>query len=849
MTGDPGLPTEVASITQRRVWPLVVIAVMLVHVGILSPHQTCIGNYDALAYEIPAAGALRDAILQHRGPFWFSSVYAGVPLLANALFLALSPWQWLAACLPLQQGVEWMFVAHLLFATLCIYALARSLSLSPMAAATAALVYGLNGSTSRFFEYQYFLGLAWLPFCIWMWEESRRRPGLWWGFVAGYAQILHTSSVHAMLGAVLVPVLLEVLTRQSGAQRLRRLGMGVGACLTASAITLVAWGTFAGLALGSDRVRVTIPHFLDGNALDTSEILSLFLPFAQFSPLAFGASVTLLALVGVTWRGGPDRLRVRYGWLVPVGVLMALGSAGLIYPALAFLLPPLRFVRGCVLWLNLAVCGLAMLAALGVTRVQQTPGRLARLAWVVPLLVMLDLFNAYPIRLQPRTVLDVPAGWTQVAGHDSWRVYWQFPIDRLYTGELVGRDNVLGRDPCCPESFLEYLWYIDHAEPPPPSWWAHEAVADNLIGPTEVWTSPLLRLLDVRLRWHRVLGWQEVPSPLPRYYLVSATRTLADRHALFSDLRDHPFDVVHTVWLQHGGTPGTGTGPSGGDVQVLLRQSGVIALEVQTAQPSWLVVSEASARGWHATLDDQSVPVVQADGALQAVQVPAGSHRVTLFFRPVHLRRACVGTVVACLGVLAWLAWRRPAPRVLLIAAGAETAWMLAISIRLLANAAMPPVPLPRPPPVRTLTAPAGSTVVADVRLVEPQPAGWAEHEVIEFKSNRSLQDAAGELSVRYGLHPLPQDADGIVRMGNAPEGRYRPSGVTWLELEPSASGCRGILTRLTTPDQSSGPAGLGRATMKTTPIKTSPAASMVRRFRTSPPTHQPRKSAMTGLT
>ncbi|MHB2016249.1 MAG: hypothetical protein ACYCW6_04810 [Candidatus Xenobia bacterium] len=780
---------------QAWLWPVLVGLVLLVHIGMLSPGRTFMGYDDALSFDIPGAAAVRDSMAQHRAPFWFGAVHSGVPLMENPQFLALDPWQVLFAVLPgpVDRGEEWMLIALLLFSTLCMYGLARSLALPSMAAATAALVYGLNGSTGCIFECQVFAGQAWIPFCLWMWEESRRRPRLWWAFAVGFAQILQTTECHASVGAALACVVLEALTPQPWQSRMKRFGLGLLGGLAAAAMTLVVWEPVIHFTLGIPRAHMAQPGFA-GN-YHPWNLMSLFLPITHFDRWGFGNSVTLLALLGLTWKGAPAGLRARYGCLAACGVLMSYGRSGLLYPALSLLLPPLRFLRDEDLWLNLSAFGLAILASLAVTRLQTAPVPLRRLAWLAPLLVLLDLSGAFPVRTWDRSVAALPSGWTQVAGPQSWRVYWQFPTDRLYSGALVGRDNVLGRDACCPLSYVEYFWYVDHAEAPSAAWLSQKMAQDNLMGPTECWTSPLLRLLDVRAHWHRVLGWKENPSPLPRYYLVNQARVISDRHQLFTEIRNHPFDLADTVWLEHPAETSPAThAPSGGQVQVLLRESGAVALQVDAPQNSWLEISEDREPGWQASVDGHPVAILPADGALQAIAVPQGRHRVSLFYAPVRLDLVCIASIAGCIVVLAGLAWYRPTLPALLFTA-LQVTWTLTLSIQLL-RAGMPPVPAALTPPPPTLVAPAGSTVVANVRLVEQLAGTWADHEVLAFQAARPMQALADELAARYGLHSYPSK-DGVMRLCSAADASFTPSGVTWLELEPCPGGCRGTLTLL----------------------------------------------------
>jgi hypothetical protein len=64
----------------------------------------------------------------------------------------------------------------------------------------------------------------------------------------------------------------------------------------------------------------------------------------------------------------------------------------------------------------------------------------------------------------------------------------------------------------------------------------------------------------------------------------------------------------------------------------------LLAVAVEAPAPSLLVISETSLPGWRAFVDGTETPVLNADGALRACAVPAGSHRVELRYQAPGLR-------------------------------------------------------------------------------------------------------------------------------------------------------------------------------------------------------------------
>lgn len=100
-------------------------------------------------------------------------------------------------------------------------------------------------------------------------------------------------------------------------------------------------------------------------------------------------------------------------------------------------------------------------------------------------------------------------------------------------------------------------------------------------------------------------------------------------------------DFTDTVWLtprdQH---------DLRGDVSLLARCTGKarvertavsasrIDLDVRTAAPGWLVLSELDYPGWLAELDGDPLTIHRANGMFRAVCVPAGAHHLRLAFHP-----------------------------------------------------------------------------------------------------------------------------------------------------------------------------------------------------------------------
>ncbi|HEY9070271.1 MAG TPA: hypothetical protein VIV61_08420 [Candidatus Ozemobacteraceae bacterium] len=120
--------------------------------------------------------------------------------------------------------------------------------------------------------------------------------------------------------------------------------------------------------------------------------------------------------------------------------------------------------------------------------------------------------------------------------------------------------------------------------------------------------------------------WLEVPDPLPRLRLVSDT--LIASHADEAIPRIDPGTtaiVEHPVDLDPG-PPGT--------ARILAESPGFLMITTSTTGRRLTVLADRFHRGWKATLDGQDIELLRVNGDFTGWVAPAGTHTVTLEFRP-----------------------------------------------------------------------------------------------------------------------------------------------------------------------------------------------------------------------
>jgi hypothetical protein len=129
----------------------------------------------------------------------------------------------------------------------------------------------------------------------------------------------------------------------------------------------------------------------------------------------------------------------------------------------------------------------------------------------------------------------------------------------------------------------------------------------------------------------------------PRAYLASVHK-VRDFDAALRRLRiGLPDDTV--VWED-----GPDLVSGGGTVQWKSAAPEKLELDVNATSDSALVVADAFAVGWKATLDGKETPIYPVDGAARGVVVPAGKHSVSMTYRAPGL---VAGIVLTLLGLIA----------------------------------------------------------------------------------------------------------------------------------------------------------------------------------------------------
>jgi hypothetical protein len=124
----------------------------------------------------------------------------------------------------------------------------------------------------------------------------------------------------------------------------------------------------------------------------------------------------------------------------------------------------------------------------------------------------------------------------------------------------------------------------------------------------------------------------QVPDPLPRAFAVGEARR-ADVSTDLARLFDGDFDPRRMVLLHDAG-PATAAPGFEGTARIVSSRPDRLKVEAELSGHGYVVLTEGYDPGWRATVDGVATPVLRANVAFRAVEVPAGRHVVEMVYRP-----------------------------------------------------------------------------------------------------------------------------------------------------------------------------------------------------------------------
>jgi hypothetical protein len=146
---------------------------------------------------------------------------------------------------------------------------------------------------------------------------------------------------------------------------------------------------------------------------------------------------------------------------------------------------------------------------------------------------------------------------------------------------------------------------------------------------------------------------------LPRAWLVYETHPVQTREEAYAFVLDPDFAPAAVATVEEGPEI---TGAGTGTIEVLAYGPNQAKFRVQTSERALFVLSDFLYPGWNGYLDGEPVPIYRTNGIFRGMVVPAGTHVLTMRFRPPSFRLGLGLAGMASLIIIAcvWQQRRKP---------------------------------------------------------------------------------------------------------------------------------------------------------------------------------------------
>lgn len=650
---------------------------------------------------------------------WNPTLFCGTPIYADPMVHPFYPPH---LALHFAFGPEGAYtlslMLHFFFSGVAMYALGRGLKRSAAASTAGGLLWMLSGYGAVWFNTGILLGASVFAPLALLWIErgldERRTDLAAWAAAAMGMTILGSHPQHAL--HVFLFLVCWMAARRAPLRfslTFALLSLGIGLAELLPRLDTIANGFRRGDAAFDafyDRPGVILTHL--------AGLVSAKVYFPSDGALEYeftcyaGAAGLTLAIAGAArgFREGPARLAAILGVAaLLVAFVKPLASLVHLVPIL-HLSPPSRWIpvaglcaallaargwdalaerpgrTGWILGGLAAACALAFrsaagletaaglaLAAGGAFAAARRPRAALGLGFAALLMDLLPFFMIFNAPSDPAPLRRTPAAIEEMRRRDPgpWRALGTIGVvdaDPLEMGHgcnllaLYGVETAGGFEAVAPAHYVQYAlaagaWVSTAGRQVAFSRFDSRlldgAGVKYLLLPADVAPGPRFRLLG---RFGK-MTLHENPHALPRAYTAENVVQGRDEAEAMQVLNSPGFDPARVTVL----TADSPLPCAPGKTQWVERTSDRQVLEVELRGRGILVVSETDYPGWEATVDGKPVPILRANGAFRAVEVPEGRHRVEFRFRPPSVRQGIPGSLAfAILALLA--AWRyRPA--------------------------------------------------------------------------------------------------------------------------------------------------------------------------------------------
>ena len=358
-------------------------------------------------FAYPLAHFQQDCFWRGELPFWNPYNNCGVPFLAQWNTMPLYPPSLLYLTLPLEWSLSFFSLAHLWWAGIGMYFLARRWTGNDFAAAFAGVAFAFNGFTLNLLMWpSHIATFSWLPWVVlaaeWAWREGGRK--IFIAGIVGALQMLAGGPETILLTWLVVSALwlqqLFIAAETSRVKMFWRFPAVVALVFALSAAQLLPFLDLVAHAQresGYSDLRWSMPgfglaNFLVPMAFGTTHNEGIFFQHGQYwtSSYYLGLGALWLALLAI-WVGrgsGASKSKTRLlGIIAGIGLLCALGDSTPFYPLVRKLIPQLSFITYPVKFAMVVIFAAPLLAAFALTNFEKIRHRIFPIGAILLVLI------------------------------------------------------------------------------------------------------------------------------------------------------------------------------------------------------------------------------------------------------------------------------------------------------------------------------------------------------------------------------------------------------------------------------------------------------------------------------
>ncbi|MBE2182551.1 MAG: YfhO family protein [Anaerolineae bacterium] len=280
-----------------------------------------------------------------------------------------------------------------------------------------------------------------------------------------------------------------------------------------------------------------------------------------------------------------------------------------------------------------------------------------RLLWLIPIVVAFELFTVswnaastydaispeQQISITPPKVIE-----SVLADDGTFRVDGFRGFGGNF-GSMYGIQDIHGISPL----FLSDARAIIEAGFPNPRAWELFAVKYVFSDWNELPVAS--EVIDQGVDRFGAINVHELESPRPFAQIMFNVHEAESHEAAMQMLNDPSINLRSTLILAGSGDYIFDAGEPIA-AQIISFAPERIEIAANTTNDGLLSVALVYYPGWHAEIDGQQVPILRANGALSAIELPAGDHHVTFTYQPLSFTIGAIISLLTGLGLLIFFA-------------------------------------------------------------------------------------------------------------------------------------------------------------------------------------------------